>query len=239
MSSAQSGGIGGQANGPAPRRRFGTATRRAVGLGIAAILIGGAVLGVSLTSGGARPQSASALLAGDSGRGAGGRAAAAGGLGLPTSVRSVSVAAGPGDQAGPGAQRDITGLRGCVAAARHLRATGHRRAARAKLRSCLRRYLRLRLLAGHAMHGQITFATRKGPRTLVFERGAIQTASASSVVVKAADGTTWTWSLTSSTVVTRAGQRIDPGALSAGQRVIVVGLAAGGADDARRIFVGG
>jgi hypothetical protein len=87
------------------------------------------------------------------------------------------------------------------------------------------------------MHGQITFATRKGPRTLVFTRGAIQSVSSSSMVVKAADGTTWTWSLAGSTTVTRGGHRTDLAALSAGQRIVVVGQMAGGADDARRVFV--
>ena len=88
-----------------------------------------------------------------------------------------------------------------------------------------------------AEHGQITFATRKGPKTLVFERGAIQRVSSGSMVVKAADGTTWTWSLASSTIVTRGGHRTDAAALSAGQKVVVAGRLAGGADDARRVFV--
>ena len=87
------------------------------------------------------------------------------------------------------------------------------------------------------MHGQITFATRKGPKTLVFERGAIQNVSSSSMVVKAADGTTWTWSLASATIVTEGGHRTNLAALSAGQKIVVVGQLAAGADDARRVFV--
>ena len=156
-------------------------------------------------------------------------------------MRSASITAGPGNRAGQAAQRAVGGVRACVAAARHLRATGHLRAARAKLRSCLRRYLRLRLrlrqLVHRAMHGQITFATRKGPKTLVFERGAIQNVSSSSMVVKAADGTTWTWSLASATIVTGGGHRTNLAALSAGQKIVVVGQLAAGADDARRVFV--
>jgi hypothetical protein len=207
---------------------------------LAAILAGCAVAGVSLTSGGASPQSASAVLASNGGRPSGG-AAAAGSLGLAATVRSPSITAGPGNQAGLAAQRAVGGVRACVAAARHLRATGRHRAALARLRSCLRRYRRLRLTLRHlvrrAEHGQVTFATRNGQKTLVFARGAIQDVSATSMVVKAADGTTWTWNLASSTIVKRDGHRTNAAALSAGQKVLVVGQLAGGADEARRVFV--
>ena len=241
LNSTQTGGWPDQPDTRTPRRRFGKPARWMAGLGLAAILAGGTAAGVTLTSGGASPQSASALLASNGGRASGSGAATAGALGLAATVRSASITAGPGHRAGLAVQRAVGDLRACVAAAKHLRATGHRRAALAKLRSCLRRYLRLRLrlrqLVHRAMHGEITFATRKGQKTLVFSRGAIQSVSSSSVVVKAADGTTWTWSLSSSTIVTRGGHRADLAALSAGQKIIVVGQLAGGADDARRVFV--
>jgi len=48
------------------------------------------------------------------------------------------------------------------------------------------RFLR-RLLRSGAEHGQITFKTKKGTRTVAFERGLVQSATSSSVVVKAAD----------------------------------------------------
>ena len=89
----------------------------------------------------------------------------------------------------------------------------------------------------HAEHGQVTFATKKGTRTLVFERGTIQTATAGSVVVKAADGTTWTWDVTSSTILTSGGHRVTASALTTGRAAVLVGLVNGGANDARRIFV--
>ncbi len=241
LNSTESGGWPDQPDARPARRRFGNPARWVAGLGLAAILAGGSVLGVSLTSGGTSPQSASALVASNGGRTSGGGTTTAGGLGLPTNVQSASITAGPGNRAGQAVQRAVGGVRACVAAARHLRAAGHRPAARTKLRSCLRRDLRLRLrlrqLVRRAEHGQITFATKKGQRTLVFERGTIQSVSSSSMVVKAADGTTWTWNLASSTVVTNGGRRADLAALSTGQRIVVVGQLAGGADTARRVFV--
>lgn len=240
LNSTQTSGWPDQPDVVAARRRFGKTARWVAGLGLAAVLAGATVAGVSLTSGGSSPQSASALLASNGGRPSGG-AASAGALGLATTVRSASITSGPGNRAGLAAQRAVGGVRACVAAARHLRATGHLRAARAKLRSCLRSYRRLRLrlrqLVRHAEHGQITFATKNGPKTLVFEHGAIQNVSASSMVVKAADGTTWTWNLASSTIVKKDGRRTDAAALSAGQKVVVVGQLAGSADNARRVFV--
>ena len=241
LNTNQTGGWPDQPDVAAARRRFGRTARWVAGLGLAAILAGGIAAGVSLTGGSASPQSASALPASGGGRPPGGGAAPAGALGLAATVRSASITAGPGNRAGLAAQRAVGGIRACVAAARHLRATGHLRAARAKLRSCLRRYRRLRLrlrqLVRSAEHGQITFATKNGPKTLVFERGAIQNVSAGSVVVKAADGTTWTWNLASSTIVKKDGHHTDAAALSAGQKVVVVGQLAGGADNARRVFV--
>jgi len=241
LNTKQTGGWPDQPAARTRRRRFGRAARWTAGLGLAAILAGGIGAGVSLTGSGASPQSASALLASNGGRASGGGAATAGGLGVAATVRSASITAGPGNRAGLAAQRAVGGVRACVAAARHLRATGHLRAARAKLRSCLRRYHRLRLklrqLVRHAEHGQITFATKKGPKTLAFERGAIQSVSSGSMVVKAADGTTWTWNLASSTIVKKGGHRTDAAALSAGQKIVVVGLLASGADNARRVFI--
>jgi hypothetical protein len=114
-----------------------------------------------------------------------------------------------------------------------------------------------RLMLVGAEHGQITFRTRKGSRTVAFERGVIQTASLSSVVVKAADGITLTWHLVSKTAVVRVRDRVGDRnrtrirgknrtidrvsalALAAGQRVFVVGAVVGGTDAARLIIIRG
>src|SRR5262249_51620764 len=50
--------------------------------------------------------------------------------------------------------------------------------------------------------GQFTIQTKKGTKTLAYERGVIESADAGkSLVVKASDETTWTWSLVATTVV--------------------------------------
>ena len=75
---------------------------------------------------------------------------------------------------------------------------------------------------------------RSGVRTIAYERGTVQSASGSSVVVRAADGTTETWNLTSKTVVRQNhGSKTTSSALSAGQQVFVAGPVVSGAHDIR------
>jgi hypothetical protein len=235
---------------PVGRRHFGSGARWLAGLAVGAVLAGGSVLGVSLIGGGS-PQAAHAVLTGSK-SGATGGATASGGSGsdATASAGSASLATGPfagaGSRPRAAAHRVMARLRACVASARRLRASGDRPAARARLHSCLRRYLRLRaglvrlwLLARRALHGQITVATKKGPRTIAFERGTVQSLSGSSVIVKAADGTAWTWQVGKATLVIKAGQRVGSSALAAGQRVFVIGQVRGGSDDARRVVIRG
>jgi len=235
---------------PVGLRRFGAGARWLAGLAIAVVLAGGSVLAVSL-SGSTGPQAARAELTGSASGHAGGwtgggesgqrTTASAGSAHHATRAR-----AGAGVRPGTAAHRVRARLRACVASARRLRAAGHRIAARAALRSCLRHYLRLRaglvrlrLLARRTLHGQITVVAKAGPRTIAFERGTVQSRSGSSVVVKAPDGTTWTWQVGTATRVIKAGQRVGATALAAGQRVFVIGQVAGGSDDARRVVIRG
>jgi Domain of unknown function (DUF5666) len=157
-------------------------------------------------------------------------------LGNPSSVQSVSLASTPAGRAAS-APSVATGLRRCVATARSLRASGRLFAARAVWHACLRHYLRLRFGIFAAMHGQITVTTRQGTRTLAFERGVISSVSGSAMVVRAADGTTWTWDLTAATLVRQAGAWIGTKTLRSGQQVFVAGPVTGGSYDARRIAV--
>jgi len=223
---------------PVGRRRFGAGARWLAGFAVAVVLAGGSVLGMSM-SGSGSPEAARAVLTGS-----------ALGTGHPTTTSAGSVghgvtaAAGSGARPGRVAHRVRARLRACVASARRLRAGGHRAAARARLHSCLLRYLRLRAglvrlrwLARRALHGQITVAAKAGPRTIAFERGSVQSLSVRSVVVKAADGTVWTWQVGRVTLILKAGQRVGPSALAAGQRVFVIGQVTGGADHARRVVI--
>ena len=94
---------------------------------------------------------------------------------------------------------------------------------------------RLRLLGG--VDGQFTFHDKTGFRTLAFERGTIQSVSSSDVVIKAADGTTWTWVIVSDTVVRKGGSKTTTSALSAGESVFAGGPVVSGAKDARLIVI--
>jgi hypothetical protein len=94
---------------------------------------------------------------------------------------------------------------------------------------------RLRHLGG--VDGTATFHNKTGFHTLSFERGIIQSVSGSEVVIKAADGTTWTWHVVSDTVVRKNGGKTTTSALSAGETVFAGGLVVSGARDARLIII--
>ena len=94
---------------------------------------------------------------------------------------------------------------------------------------------RLRHLGG--VDGTATFHNKTGFHTLSFERGTIQSVSGSDVVVKAADGTTWTWHLVSNTVVRKSGSKTTTSALSAGETVFAAGPVVSGTRDARLIVI--
>ena len=94
---------------------------------------------------------------------------------------------------------------------------------------------RLRHLGG--VDGTATFHNKTGFHTLSFERGTIQSVNGSDVVVKAVDGTTWTWHIVSDTVVRQNGSKTTTSALSAGETVFAGGPVASGAKDARLIVI--
>ena len=52
---------------------------------------------------------------------------------------------------------------------------------------------RLRALGG--VHGEFTYHNAAGFHTLAFERGTITSVSGSALVVRAPDGTVWTWQI--------------------------------------------
>jgi len=96
---------------------------------------------------------------------------------------------------------------------------------------------RLRRLGG--VDGEFTFQNKTGFHTLAFERGTIQSVmSGSDVVIKAADGTTWTWQIVSDTVVRKSGAKTTTSALSAGEAVFAGGPVVNGAKDIRLIVIG-
>jgi hypothetical protein len=100
----------------------------------------------------------------------------------------------------------------------------------------LRRALaRLRALGG--IDGEFTYHNASGYHTLAFERGTIASLSGSDVVVRAADGTTYTWLIVSDTVVRHNGSKTTTGALATGETVFAGGPVVNGARDARVIVI--
>ena len=96
---------------------------------------------------------------------------------------------------------------------------------------------RLRRLGG--MYGEVAFRGKDGTtRTLAFERGVVTSADGD-LVVKAANGTTWTWQYTASTVVRKGGSKVSRSELSSGAHVLLAGPVVSGARDARLVFIAG
>lgn len=210
-------------------------TRWVAGLGLAALVVGGgSVLGYQLAAGGSASTVGTAFTSNGSPAGGSPAAALTAVLGSPASTSATAFTGRAANASPAGA---VAALRRCAKAARHLRAIGHRKAARALWRSCVQRFLRHVQARLRGLHGTITVKTKHGVRTIAFERGVIQSDSGTAIVVKAADGTTFTWDLISKTAVFRAGHRSTAKALATGERVFVVGPVRGGADDARLILI--
>jgi hypothetical protein len=123
----------------------------------------------------------------------------------------------------------------CATRAAKLKADGHPVAAARVLLLCHSPLARLRLIGG--IHGEFTFRNKTGTTTLAYERGVIQSVSGSNVVVKASDGTTWTWVLQSNSVVREAGKKVSSSVLADGQNVFAGGPVASGTYQARLIVV--
>lgn len=143
----------------------------------------------------------------------------------PSPAASLSAASGP--------TGDAAVLNGVLAdAASSTSSTATKAAAVHKLGRAL---VRLRLLGG--MYGQYTFETKKGPRTLAFERGTVLSVTGNDVTVRATDGTTWTWVLTSTSIVRQDGSRTSAKSLASGQLVFAAGPITGTTRDARLIVI--
>ncbi len=123
----------------------------------------------------------------------------------------------------------------CGKIAARFRQAGHSTAARRLSLLCHSPLLRLALVGGE--YGKVTFKAKPGTKTLAFERGTLEAVSSSEVTVMAADGTTWTWHLTSATVVRSQRQKVSSAQLSKGEHVLVAGPIVNGASDARVIRI--
>jgi hypothetical protein len=236
-----------------------------VGIALAALLAGGgAIAGASLarTSPSTTP-SADTGAAGSTGSGPGGSgtgtAASTAGSGRQAALLNATLnaagspnaavataAAVSAASAGTGATAAAPAVRRCAKAARAARAarlSGHprlsraARAATARCRFIRRRIVRFFLLRG--IDGQFSFRTKAGTvRTIAYVRGVIQSVNnGTSIVVQAADGSSWTWQLVSTTVVRDRTGKISTSTLAVGEPVWVGGPVVSGVKDARLIFV--
>lgn len=194
--------------------------------------------GAAAQGGGGAPASQAALL--DATLNAAGSPDAA----VTASAPGAASAGGP-PAAGTGATVTTPAARRCAQLARTARAarrTGHRlsgaaRAATARCRFIRRRIVRFFLLRG--VDGQFSFRAADGSvRTLAYVRGVIESVNNStSIVVQAADGSSWAWQLVSTTVVRDGTGKISESSLAAGEQVWVGGPVVSGVKDARLIFV--
>lgn len=97
---------------------------------------------------------------------------------------------------------------------------------------CAHPLLRLALVGGE--HGTVTFNSKSGPVTAVFERGTVESDTGSVITVTAQDGTTWTWDLVTNTVVRQDGKAAT---VAGGDQVFVVGTQTSGVNNARLIRI--
>jgi hypothetical protein len=220
------------------RRR---ALRWTVGLVAAALLAGGGTIAGAALAGHSAP-SGTASLSGASGPT--GQAAllntTLSGADSPGALAPASAMSGA--QAGAPA---LAAARPCARALRLARAARQagfprlaRRARLAATRCRLARHRVFRFFLLRGVEGQFTFQTGDGVKTLAYERGVIESVSAGhSIVVKAADGTTWTWDLVSTTVVRSRAGKAAQSSLSVGEPVWVGGPAIQGAKDARLVVI--
>jgi hypothetical protein len=221
---------------PGVREHFARDGRKAlhwtVGITAAALLAGGGLIaGVTLAgSGPATPGptgQAAALNATLSSADSPTVSSAPASAGLGSSLTATNSTAG---STAASAQR-------CAKEAAAVRAAGHPRAANVIAAHCRGLRLRIARLIG-GIDGQFMFKTKTGFRTLAYERGVIETVNTgSSIVVQAADGTTWTWDLVSNTVVRENGAKTAETVLATGQAVWVGGPVNSGTKDARLIVI--
>jgi hypothetical protein len=220
---AAPGPSGPQPGGQDPRRT-GRATRWVIGITAAAVLVGGAAAALASAGPPAAPSGQAATLNTL--------------LSSADSPSAADLAATPPTAAPPAAAPSAAArpAAACARAAGRLRAAHRSVAARRVAAFCRHRLARVRLLM-RGIHGQFTYQTKQGAKTLAFERGTIQSVSGSAVTVAASDGTTWTWHLVSNTVVRQDGKKVASSSLADGQRVFVGGPVVSGADNARLVVI--
>jgi hypothetical protein len=91
----------------------------------------------------------------------------------------------------------------------------------------------VRLVLAGGLHGELTVKAKTGFRTVIFERGTVESAAGQAVTVRAPDGTTWTWQLVSNAILRESGSKVSANELATGDQVLVIGQVVNGANEAR------
>jgi hypothetical protein len=221
-----------------PRRDRRNALRWTLGLVAAALLAGGgAIAGLALTGHSspstAQSQQAAAL------------STTLGNAGTPGPLTALGATAMGGAQGTQNGSKASAAAPICAKArhvARVAKRSGLPRLARAvrfaAARCGLAHHPVFAFFLLRGIDGQFTIQTRQGTKTLAYERGVVQSVQAGkSIVVKASDGTTWTWDLVSTTVVRGRQGKVSESTLAAGAPVWVGGPVVQGAKDARLIVL--
>lgn len=203
------GNPGGQGRPP----RWSGRTKRIVTTAAAgAILLGsGTAIGIALTGGASASTSSSPV---------------------DTATSSPSTSPGTGSGTANGTGSPAWRASRCTRLTEELVLSSHPRLAARLHALCTHPLLRLALVGGE--HGTVTFKGASGPRTAVFERGTVESDSGSVITVTAADGTTWSWDISGSTIVRQAGGK---GSVGTGDQVFVAGTVVNGGNDAQLIRV--
>jgi hypothetical protein len=207
-------------------------TQIAVGLGVAAAVLAGGIITAVVTAAGSPAPAAARTLAAGSGPidAATAQLLTVLGLGGPPGAILTgpggAIAAGPGGAVVTGPAGEVVAGPGVPLAALRCAPPGFQIARPGRLHGRVQRVIKGRaariqrevrigqitrvcagtgVLGPAAMYGQATFQTRDGKtETAVFERGVIQSLSGNSLVVKAANGQTQTWQLSSDSQIRAA-----------------------------------
>lgn len=187
-----------------------------VGLAAAGVVAAGAAFGgVTLASGGSQAPAAAGQPNAQTNA-----QAASGPTGQAAALNALLASAGGSSQAAGSSAGDDTGTGRAGWKHRH-----HRHG----------RLGEVRMLGG--MYGQFTFTTAHGTKTIAFERGTVTSVTATTLVIKAKNGTTWTWQITPNTRVRDDRKLAKPSDITDGEQVFTGGQVTNGARDARIVIV--
>lgn len=100
-----------------------------------------------------------------------------------------------------------------------------------------RRRLRALALRRNVAHGQFTVDTRQGVKTVLVQRGTVQSISGSQLQVRSSDGFMLTWKIDDKSRFVADRQRADISRITAGIQVAIAGVEADGASTARLVVV--